>query len=148
MKDLLLNIDQDGKSIPDQCIALQIKYPDGGEFIFDNQSWLPLIINLVLLTVYLVPIIFIFRNRRKPSFRTRSPKLIIVGYLLLMLDSISNTLFLTRNPQKYPVWTQKCLLEIFITIVVFYGLMIILFLRMWRVYKVFRLYQTYLKFLN
>jgi len=49
-----------------------------------------------LAVVYTVPIIWVYKNRKNGTFRTRSPKIIIVGFFLMMLDSILNTIWMTR----------------------------------------------------
>lgn len=46
--------------------------------------------------------------------------------------------------QLTETWSFNCDLQIVVTVAVFFGVMLIYLLRMWRVYKVFTLYDEYL----
>lgn len=101
--------------------------------------------NGIYFMVFGIPMAYIFINRHKASFRTRSPKLIIVCFLMMMLDCILNTVMMSKPKKLFSKYTFQCDTGIFITVVVFFGLMSIYFTRMWRVYMVFSLYQDYLR---
>lgn len=62
----------------------------------------------------------------------------------MMLDCILNTALLSQNRGQTSPWAFQCNLQIVITVLAFFGVMIVYFARMWRVYKVFNLYQDYL----
>lgn len=51
---------------------------------------------LMFLVVYGAVMAWVFVNRRVSTFSTRSPIMIIVGFGLMMGDSIFNTLWMTR----------------------------------------------------
>ena len=70
--------------------------------------------------------------------------IIMVGFGLMMADSISNTVWMTRPETVLSPFTLQCDLGIMITVFLFFGIMSIYFVRMWRVYKVFGLYQEFL----
>ena len=46
--------------------------------------------------VYGIAIMWVFYNRDISTFRTRSPVIIMVGFFLMMSDSILNTVWMTR----------------------------------------------------
>lgn len=69
----------------------------------------------------------------------------MTSFVLMMLDCILNTNLLSQSPRQVSPWAFQCDLQIFITVVVFFGVMMCYYARMWRVYKVFGLYQIYLK---
>lgn len=83
--------------LPQQCIDLSGLLPDGGEFLFQYNSWLPWTIITSIIVLYSVPTLYIYVNRNKTAFRTRSPKLIMLGFLFMMADCSLNTLLLTRT---------------------------------------------------
>jgi len=45
-------------------------------------------------------ITYVYINKEKASFRTRSPKIIMLGYFLMMFDCILNTVALTDIKYK------------------------------------------------
>ena len=97
-----------------------------------------------LILLYSVPIIYMWQNRRQVSFRTRSPKMIMLGFFYMMLNSVLNTVWMTKQQLQTSPWTFQCDLGIVISVCCMLGLMAVYFTRMWRVYKVFSLYQTFL----
>jgi hypothetical protein len=135
-------------AFPDQCTDLSLTLPDGGQFIFAQNNYLPWTMIGSYIVVYSVPIVWIFSNRKKGSFRTRSPRIITVGLALMMLDSVLNTIWMTRPAVVGTPWVAQCDLSIFITVFVFFSIMVMYFARMWRVYKVFSLYQQFLDLQN
>lgn len=94
--------------------------------------------------VYGIAMSWVWINRRVSTFRTRSPLIIMVGFGLMMADSILNTVWMTRPENEYSPFALQCDLGIMMTVFIFFGIMSIYFARMWRVYKVFGLYQEFL----
>jgi hypothetical protein len=87
---------------------------------------------------------YIWVNRRKASFRTRSPHLIIVGFCFTMGSCILNTTIVTEFDYMDSPWRSHCRMEIILIVFCFIGFLSIYFARMWRIYNVFGLYQDYL----
>lgn len=67
--------------------------------------------------------------------------LFLLGFLLL--DCIGNTVLFSIDPNEYP--QLVCWLGIFITVICEFGIMLVLYLRMYRINKVFTEYETYLQ---
>ena len=131
--------------LPSECTLLSNSLPNGGKFIFDDKSWLPWIMIVVYVVTFTIPILYVAKYRNEVSFQTRSPKLIIFSLLYMMGDCISNTVLFSRHESKTNSFTFQCDMGIALTVVFFFGILSIYFLRMWRIYKVFHLYQRYLE---
>ena len=126
--------------MPNQCIQLYDHIKGGAQFIFANDSAAPWLFIILYLVVFLLPTFYVYRNRKEPSIQTRSPKLIIAGFIFMMFDCILNTNLLSKSPRQVSPWAFQCDLQIIITVVMFFGGMMCYYARMWRVYKVFSLY--------
>jgi hypothetical protein len=94
----------------------------------------------LLVILYTVPIYYMWTNRKQVSFRTRSPKMIILAFIYMMLNSVLNTIWMTKQQNVSSPLTFQCDLGIVISVCCMLGLMSVYFTRMWRVYKVFSLY--------
>lgn len=46
--------------LPPQCEDLLLLLPDGGEFLFHDNSWLPWTIITSIIALYSVPILYIY----------------------------------------------------------------------------------------
>ena len=115
-------------------------FPEGGKFIFNSSDWLVWVISAVYIVVFGLPILYILVNRNKPTFSTRSPKLLIFGFIMMMGSCLLNTYRLTKQSKKFTLYAVQCDLSVLITVTVFYGLMAAYYVRMWRVYLCFDLY--------
>ena len=88
--------------MPAQCVRLEETiYLEGSPYLFLNNSALPWIMISIYIIAFMVPIIYIWKNRKLSSFSTRSPKLIMLGFLLMMLDCIFNTNLMSETPHEY-----------------------------------------------
>lgn len=101
-------------------------------------------LNIFYVVLFSAAIFYVYRNRAKATFRTRSPRLIMSGYFLMMMDCVCNTIALTKNTLNVDKFTFQCDFHICTTVLVYFSMMAVYFVRMWRVYKVFGLYQKYL----
>lgn len=79
----------------------------------------------------------------EPDLKPRSPMLILFLLGFLLLDCIGNTVLFSIDPNEYP--QLVCWLGIFITVICEFGIMLVLYLRMYRINKVFTEYETYLQ---
>ena len=69
--------------------------------------------------------------------------LILFLLAFLLVDVVGNTVLFSINPVEYP--QVVCWLGIFITVICEFGIMLVLYLRMYRINKVFTEYETYLQ---
>ena len=97
----------------------------------------------VLVILYSVPIYKVYTRKTSPEMTPRSPHMIIMYLAFLMLDSIFNTYLFSIEQDSRPVLV--CYLGVFCTIVCQFGIMLMVFLRMYRIYAVFSSYEEYLK---
>lgn len=94
--------------------------------------------------VYSIPIVKVYRRKTSPEMTPRSPNMIIIYLCFLLLDSLMNTyLFALNKPQCRTILV--CYLGVFCTVVCQFGIMTMVFLRMFRIYSVFSAYEDYLK---
>lgn len=129
---------------PSQCVNLSQNLPSGNTFKFQYEAWSFYCLIALYLALFGGPAIYIFANRNSVNFKTRSPLLIILGYLFMIGDSVFNTL-LYASPNEEIKWGYQCDMGILISVTVFNGILGVYFLRMFRVYKVFKCYGTYLR---
>ena len=87
--------------------------------------------------------IVIWLKWHEPDLKPRSPMLILFLLGFLLLDCIGNTVLFSIDPNEYP--QLVCWLGIFITVICEFGIMLVLYLRMYRINKVFTEYETYLQ---
>jgi len=59
--------------------------------VFSGKTWLILAMIMFLSVVYTVPLLYFAYIRDEIAFKTRSPKLITIGFIFLYMDSIGNT---------------------------------------------------------
>lgn len=79
----------------------------------------------------------------EPDLKPRSPMLILFLLGFLLLDCIGNTVLFSINPNEHQ--QLVCWLGIFITVICEFGIMLVLYLRMYRINKVFTEYESYLQ---
>lgn len=82
--------------------------------------------------------------RNNVAFKTRSPKLISLSILFLSLDAIGSTLYYSSDSTSAH-WNQKCTIDIFVSQVLYLGVAVIYFIRMFRIFKVYKSYNNYLE---
>ena len=102
------------------------------------------LICVVFPIVFGIAIITFWLKRNTIAIKSRSPFLIILGLLFLLLDCIFNTLSFTSSDEKEN-WCIQCRLSIFTTVIFSFGILTFYFLRMWRIYKVYQLYGKCLR---
>ena len=109
--------------------------------LFGDKKWpVYLIITLTILFCSL-PILYIVKHKNAPLVTTRSPMLIVLTTLMLMLDCMMNTLIFSLDGSDT---TWICNLSIIDTTFFMFTALICMFTRMYRVYKVFYAYGSYL----
>ena len=96
-----------------------------------------------LVVLYAIPVYKVYVRKTSPEMTPRSPHMIIMYLCYLMLDSIVNTYLFAINPGSKTVLV--CYLGVFCTVICQFGIMLMVFLRMYRIYSVFSSYEEYLK---
>ena len=99
----------------------------------------------VTTVIFLAVGVRLFQARQKIWMKARSPKLVLLSVLFLYLDIIGNTfIFSGKNGQK--TWKFTCNLSIVTTTVFFYGILMVYFLRMYRIEQVCIFYKEDLRY--
>ena len=113
--------------------------------IFGNQLWIAYAIIAILFTLYIPSIYFVYRRLECPETRARSPYLTMLLIGLLMCDSVINTGISTLDLGDN--WNQfwLCLSGIWTTMLIYVPILLIMYLRVYRLKRVFELYENYLK---
>ena len=118
---------------------------DDRKGLFGKQPWIAYVIIALLLVIFISSIIFVYRRIECPETRARSPYLTMLLIGLLMCDSITNTsislLDLGNNWNQF--WI--CLSGIWTTMLIYVPILLIMYLRVYRLKRVFELYENYLK---
>jgi hypothetical protein len=111
------------------------------EYLFDNKAlewcWVAFITTIFIITMGVIVL-----RWHEPDLKPRSPMLILFLLAFLLIDVVGNTVLFSINPVEYP--QVVCWLGIFITVICEFGIMLVLYLRMYRINKVFTEYETYL----
>ena len=94
--------------------------------------------------MFLLAMYCLFKKRKDPPVKSRSPFLILIMLLFLGIDGVCNTLIYT-NVGILHAWRVQCRLGVFTTVGFYDALYFGYYLRMWRIYKVFSLYKYNLK---
>ena len=132
--------------MPEQCISLFNDTKVHTNYVFGENSPVGYIIIALMGILYTGCFIYIFLNRRRIAFRSRSPKLLMIGIVVLCSDSILNTLIFSSSTGGSKNYRVKCILGIVTTIIGLFGFLTSLSLRMYRVFRVFTIYTKYLDY--
>jgi hypothetical protein len=91
---------------------------------------------------YFVPLTYFYRLRNTVALKARSPKLIGIGAVLLCLDTSANAIIFSAGISNMRL---ICDLSIWCTVLFFFGVITVYYLRMHRVEQVYVCYSKYLK---
>lgn len=134
-------VDPNWLLMPTHCQEIGANlYLSNGQWIFRIDTAGPWLCTIIYTCIFVPPIVYLILNRNRPSVQTRSPKIVIAGFVFMMLDCILNTFLFTHSPHQTSPWAFNCNLGIFVIVVCFFGSMFAYAARMWRVKKVFVLY--------
>lgn len=107
-------------------------------FIFEVTHVLPWALILFYIAFFAAAIVYIYKNRREASFRTRSPKIIVFSFVLMMLDCVLNTLMLMQDKSRFESpWYSQCRIGVIATVACQFSYYAIYFSRMYRVSQVY-----------
>lgn len=95
------------------------------------------------MVLYLVPAFLIFRNRKSHAVSVKSPTLIIVAIIFLMLESIINA-FIWKTNYFAEDFVFNCALGTYCTLFVHYTSYAAIVFRALRVFKLLRIEREYL----
>ena len=96
----------------------------------------------IIVLCYCLPLAFFYRVRNTIALKARSPKLIFIGIVLLCCDSVSNTFIFSSDIQNFRV---VCDLSIGCTVLFYFGVLCVYWMRMHRVEQVYLCYRKYLE---
>ena len=134
---------QQDVSMPFQCQEMNSRVKAGQGFIFQMFSvnfWLAISVYTVICVGVLVLARF-YRNQI--AFKTRSPKLIVLGVVFFYCDLIGNTIIFSGDFDS-SMWKNTCNQSIIVTVVFSFGILMVYILRMYRIYRVFSVYENFL----
>ena len=134
----------DNETMPDQCVSLFNDTRVRTNFVFGQHSPLGYVVIALMAILYAACLTYIFLNRKSIAFNSRSPKLLMIGIVVLCSDSILNTLIFSSSTGGSKNYRVKCILGIVATVIGLFGFLTSLTLRMYRVFKVFDIYKNYL----
>ena len=96
----------------------------------------------VIVILYCLQLGYIFRERKNVAVQTRSPRILLLGGLSLMADSIINFAIQFSKNDK-----AQCVMGIATTVIFFYLGWSCIALRAYRIKAVFDTYEQYLRVL-
>jgi hypothetical protein len=111
--------------------------------VFDENRYLRWIVVGLLILIFGVPLIFLGCKVNEPYFKMRSPKLVLIGIVLLGLDAIFNTLIYSSDFDQDD-WYKNCAFSIFVDQFIMYSITAVYLMRMYRIYKLYFNYNRYL----
>ena len=98
----------------------------------------------VLICIYMGPILYVFSKRNFAETRARSPMTTTLCIFLIMLDSIFNTWIFSIETKDQEKAHLKCLLGVWVTMIIMCPILVTMYLRIYRVKRVFELYEKFL----
>ena len=97
-----------------------------------------------LLVIYILPLTYVYSKRNFVETRARSPITTSLCIVFIMCDSIFNTLIFsidTIDPNKAKI---KCLMGVWVTMLLMIPILLTMYIRIYRVKRVFELYEKFL----
>ena len=114
--------------------------------LFNGRTGLQVACLVLITLAFMGPVVYIIRNRKAAQTSARSPWLSILQLVLLMGDALLNTVIFSVTLDDERGHRRVCLLAIWTTMLFNIPILIIMFLRVYRVKRVFELYEQYLLF--
>ena len=99
---------------------------------------------VLLVVMYMCPLLYVFSKRNYAETRARSPMTTSLCIFLLMLDSIFNTWIFSIDTKDGVSAELKCLLGVWVTMILMVPILVTMYLRIYRVKRVFELYEKFL----
>lgn len=103
-----------------------------------NQA---VILGIIILILYVPVLVVIWWNQNKQAVYFKSPKMIMIGGINLMIDCLLNIYINTENALSN---NAICVLSIFITLIFYFVAYFTIIFRAKRIFKVMGLTQKYL----
>ena len=94
--------------------------------------------------IYLIPILYVFKKRNYAETRARSPFTTILCIFFIMCDSIFNTWIFSIETNDAGRAQLKCLLGVWVTMIIMIPILLCMYIRIYRVKCVFELYENFL----
>lgn len=133
------------ESIPEQCRAVLDPNIDRVQFVpYMYHPWAKWVFICFLALVYMLPIAYVFSKRNVAETSARSPVTTSLCILLIMLDSIFNTVIFSIDTDSTALVELKCLLGVWVTMLCMVPILLTMYLRIYRVKRVFECYEKFL----
>mgnify|MGYP007058567964 CR=1 FL=1 len=97
-----------------------------------------------LILVYILPILYVYSKRNFVETRARSPITTTLCILFIMLDSLFNTWIFSIETDSTANAQLKCLLGVWVTMLLMIPILLSMYIRIYRVKRVFELYEKFL----
>ena len=112
---------------------------------FAKHRWLQWLVAIVLVFCYIGPVVYVWSKRDVAETRARSPYTTLACIMLLMLDSLFNTwifgIDLRERDENWDDKTRKkCLLGVWVTMLIMVPILLTMYIRIYRVKRVFEVY--------
>ena len=130
----------DGSLPPCECSFIKQSANSAQAFLFNADKALFWVFISLITAFYLIIGISFYRQREKLWMKARSPKLVLLGVFFLFGDSIGNAVIFSGS-QEAGTWRTTCATSILTTCVFFYGIMMVYYLRMYRIEQVYLFYK-------
>ena len=112
---------------------------------YTKNEWAKWVFIGFLGLVYLLPVMYVFSKRNVAETSARSPVTTALCILIIMLDSIFNTIIFSIDTDSASSAQLKCLLGVWVTMLVMVPILLTMYLRIYRVKRVFELYEKFLQ---
>ena len=118
----------------------------GKQFVpYTYNPWAKWVFICFLAVVYLMPVFYVFSKRNVAETSARSPVTTTLCILFIMIDSIFNTIIFSIDTNSTAKAELKCLLGVWVTMLVMIPILLTMYLRIYRVKRVFELYEKFLQ---
>lgn len=140
-------------TLPDQCNSVIKKHPvskdEEVDYIdqyvpYQKAEWVRYIVIAFLIFVYTLPILYVYSKRNFVETRARSPITTSLCIFFIMLDSIFNTWIFSIDTDSVESAQLKCLLGVWVTMMLMIPILLSMYIRIYRVKRVFELYEKFL----
>ena len=100
---------------------------------------------IFLVLVYSLPVLYVYTRRNFVETRARSPITTTLCIFFIMLDSIFNTWIFSIEIHSVADAQLKCLLGVWVTMLLMIPIELSMYIRIYRVKRVFELYEKFLE---
>lgn len=111
---------------------------------YSKNEWARYLVVACLILLYTLPIFYVYSKRNFVETRARSPITTTLCIFFIMLDSIFNTWIFSIKTDNRERAQLKCLLGVWVTMLLMIPILLSMYIRIYRVKRVFELYEKFL----